>query len=84
MIETAIFSLIFLLIGLSLGFLLGRATDANLPSIRPPQALTAALTQRKNRITGRTGAVKPLSPKDLAERKEVKALMEFKENEEPM
>lgn len=84
MIETAIFSLIFLLIGLSLGFLLGRATDASLPSIRPPQALTAALTQRKNRITGRTGAVKPLSPKDLQERKEVKALLEFKENEEPL
>jgi hypothetical protein len=84
MITTSIFSLIFLIIGLILGYLLGVGRNVPLPSIRPPQALTAALTQRKNRITGRTGAVKPLSPKDLAERKEVKALMEFKENEEPL
>jgi hypothetical protein len=79
MLTTAIFSLTFLIIGMALGYLIGKGVNAHLPEVRPPQAISQALARHKEKITGYTGRVVPLSPKDLKERKETEALMKFEE-----
>ena len=81
MISIALFSLIFLIIGLVLGYLLGKGNIPP-PSIRVPQTITGALARHKEKITGYTGRVRPLPPKELKERKEIEAMLKFEEEQE--
>ena len=85
MVALAVFSLMFLLIGAAIGYLFGKGVNVPLPQPRLPQAITGTLAKHKEKITGiYTGPVRPLSPKDLAEEKETKALMEFQNEQEPL
>ena len=83
MIEAAIFSLIFLIIGVILGYLLAKGIDVSLPELKRPQGLSTPLLQRKKRVLeGFTGGVRPVSPRDLREKKEVQSLMEFQKEQD--